>query len=76
LSVRAKLVDIQTGELNWAVDEMIDAGHASVQVAAQHFQSRSQVRALSDKTQGSTIQSPRVFTKFAASMIFETLPNR
>ena len=76
LSVRAKLVDIKTGELNWAVDEMIDAGHASVQVAAQRFQSRSQVRALSDKTQGSTIQSPRVFTKFAASMIFETLPNR
>ena len=76
LSVRAKLVDIKTGELNWAVDEMIDAGHASVQFAAQQFQSRSQVRALSDKTQGSTIQSPRVFTKFAASMIFETLPNR
>ena len=76
LSIRAKLVDIKTGELNWAVDEMIDAGHASVQVAAQQFQSRSQVRALSEKTQGSTIQSPRVFTKFAASMIFETLPNR
>ena len=76
LSVRSKLVDIKTGELTWAVDEMIDAGHASVQVSAQQFQSNSQDRALSQKTQGSAIQSPRVFTKFAASMIFDTLPNR
>ncbi|MEC7800417.1 MAG: hypothetical protein VX609_03925 [Verrucomicrobiota bacterium] len=76
LSVRSKLIDLKSGELMWAIDETIDAGHASVQLAAHQYQSASQVRAISKKTQGSTIQSPRIFAKFVASKIFETLPNR
>ena len=42
----------------WAVDEIIDSGHASVQVTANSFQNRSQVRALSAKTSGSALHSP------------------
>jgi len=34
------------------------------------------VNAISPKTNNSIIQSPRLFTKFAASLIFDTLPNR
>ena len=76
ISVRSKLVDINSGELMWAVDEIVDAGHASVLLAASHFQNSSQVRALSQKTSGSATQSPRTFVKFVASSLFSTLPQR
>ena len=33
-------------------DEIIDSGHASVQLSASMFQNNSQVRALSQKTSG------------------------
>ena len=76
VSVRSKLVDLKSGELMWAVDEIIDSGHASVQLSASMFQNSSQVRALSQKTSGSALQSPRTFLKFAASSIFSTMPQR
>ena len=76
VSVRSKLIDIKSGELMWAVDEIIDSGHASVQLSASMFQNNSQVRALSQKTSGSALQSPRTFLKFAASTIFSSLPQR
>ena len=73
---RTQVVDINSGELMWAVDEIVDAGHASVLLAASHFQNSSQVRALSQKTSGSATQSPRTFVKFVASSLFSTLPQR
>ena len=76
LSVRSKLVDIKSGEFLWAIDETFDAGHASVIVGASIFQETSQVRALSKKTSGSVLHSPRTFTKYVASTIFSTLPMR
>ena len=76
VSIRSKLIDIKSGELVWAVDEIIDSGHASVQLSASMFQNNSQVRALSQKTSGSALQSPRTFLKFAASTIFSSLPQR
>ncbi len=76
LSVRSKLVDVKSGEFLWAIDETFDAGHASVIVGASGYQRSSQVRALSEKTSGSALHSPRVFTKYVASTIFSTLPMR
>jgi hypothetical protein len=76
LGVRSKLVDLKTGEFMWAIDETFDAGHASVVVGASQYQESSQVRALSERTNGSVLQSPRVFTKYVASTIFSTLPKR
>jgi hypothetical protein len=76
LSAKAKLVDIKSGEFLWAIDETFDAGHANVIVGASMFQERKQVRALSKKTNGSALQSPRVFCKYIASTIFSTLPQR
>ena len=76
LGVRSKLVDLKTGEFMWAIDETFDAGHASVIVGAGNFQNSAQVRALSERTNGSVLQSPRVFTKYIASTIFSTLPKR
>ena len=76
LGVRSKLVDLKTGEFMWAIDETFDAGHASVIVGASQFQEISQVRALSDRTNGSVLHSPRNFTKYVASTVFSTLPKR
>jgi hypothetical protein len=76
LGVRAKLVDIKTGEFMWAIDETFDAGHGSIIVGSRIFQEKSQVRALSSKTSGSVLQSPRVFAKYVASTSFATLPLR
>ena len=76
LGVRAKLVDIKTGEFMWAIDETFDAGHASVIVGSNIFQEKEQVRALSAKTTGSVLHSPRIFAKYVASTTFSTLPLR
>lgn len=76
ISVRSKLVDIKSGEFLWAIDETFDAGHANVIVGASIFQEKSQVRALSAKTTGSVLHSPRAFSKYVASTVFSTLPLR
>ncbi|MDA7823716.1 hypothetical protein N9A58_09035 [Opitutales bacterium] len=76
LGVRCKLVDLKSGEFMWAIDETIDAGDASVIVAANIFQRAKHVNALSAKTAGSVLQSPRLFTKFSAQTLFSTLPTR
>ena len=76
LGVRAKLIDLKSGEFMWAIDETFDTGHAGVVVGASLFQEKAQVRALSSKTSGSVLQSHRVFSKYIASTIFSTLPMR
>ena len=76
LGVRAKLVDLKSGEFMWAIDETFDAGHAGVIVGASMLQEKAQVRALSSKTSGSVLHSPRVFSKYIASTVFSTLPMR
>jgi hypothetical protein len=76
LSVRSKLVDIKSGEFLWAIDETFDAGHSSIILGASIFQESSQVRALSSRTSGSVLQSPRAFSKYIASTIFSTMPLR
>ena len=76
LGVRAKLVDLKSGEFMWAIDETFDSGHASVIAGASIFQKSSQVRAISSKTAGSTLHSPRIFSKYVASTCFSTMPSR
>ena len=76
LGIRAKLVDLNSGDFMWAVDETMDAAHASVIASAQLYQSGLHVHALSPKTSGSVLQSPRNFTKFVAHTLFTSLPTR
>jgi len=76
LGVRSKLVDLKTGEFMWAIDETFDSGHADVIAATRVFQDHDQVRALSAKTSGSVIHSPRAFAKYVASSCFSTMPMR
>ena len=40
LGVRAKLVDLKSGEFMWAIDETFDAGHAGVILGASVFQEK------------------------------------
>ena len=76
ISLRAKLVDLNSGDFMWAVDETIDSSHASVIAASRLYENTHHVRALSAKTSSSVLQSPRSFTKFSAHKIFTTLPIR
>ena len=76
LGVRAKLVDLKSGEFMWAIDESIDAGDASVMVSANAYQRGKHVQAISNETRNSILQSPRLFSKFVAFSIFQTLPKR
>ncbi len=76
LGVRAKLVDLNSGDFMWAVDETIDSAHAPVIASAQLYQNRLHVHALSQKTSGSVLHSPRNFTKFVAHTLFSSLPSR
>jgi hypothetical protein len=76
ISLRAKLVDLNSGDFMWAVDETIDSSHASVIAASRLYENTHHVRALSAKTSSSVLQSPRSFTKFSAHKIFSSLPSR
>ena len=69
-------MDLKTGEYMWAIDETFDSGHAGVIAGANAFQQKSQVRAISAKTSGSVLHSPRVFAKYVATTCFSTMPNR
>jgi hypothetical protein len=76
ISLRAKLVDLNSGDFMWAVDETIDSSRASVIASSRIYENTHHVRALSAKTSSSVLQSPRTFTKFSAHKIFSSLPSR
>ena len=76
ISLRAKLVDLNSGDFMWAIDETIDSSRASVIAASRIYENTHHVRALSAKTSSSVLQSPRTFTKFSAHKIFSSLPSR
>lgn len=76
VSIRAKLVDLNSADFMWAVDETFDSGHASVIAASKFFQNQNHHVALSAHTGGGALQSPRLFLKFCSQSIFSTLPSR
>ena len=76
MNLRAKLVDLNSGDFMWAVDETVDSSHASVIAASRLYENTHHVRALSAKTSSSVLQSPRSFVKFTAHKIFSSLPSR
>jgi hypothetical protein len=74
LGVRSKLVDIETGSIQWASDVMLDSGNASVAASARAYQKllcgdNSPVR--SDG--GTVLMSPRLFAQFAAFSNYASL---
>lgn len=73
---RLKLVDADDPHLLWAVDEVFDAGTASVATAARRF-ARSQPGAPGTASEVDDIlASPRRFGQYTAHALFATLPGR
>lgn len=74
MAVRAKLVDVSTGELRWAFDYVYDSGNAAVASAAKKFQLRytDEHQALRSDG-GSILLSPSRFAKYVASQTYASL---
>ena len=74
IGVRSKLVDVESGEIHWASDVMLDSGNANVAAAAQAYQKvlcRDNFPVKGDG--GTVLLSPRLFAQFAAFSNYASL---
>jgi len=71
-----KLIVCRQPQIQWAADEIFDAGESTVVNAARRYQAASEQlpRALADSR--SILQSPGRFGRYAASRLLATLPAR
>ncbi len=76
LGVRAKLLDLETGQIIWAIDAVFDSADPEVAYAAREFASRATYNPYPFDPAGGILQSPRRFTDFVAYCVFRTLPPR
>lgn len=76
IGMRAKMSEVNSGEVLWAADSIYNAGRNDVQEAALDFQKRKSGTPFPLADSGSVLQSPRYFTRFAASTLLDTLPER
>ena len=73
---RFKLVDVRTGQVIWSADETFDASRPDVQNAADHFVTeKPQIPFISTKNWAMTA-SPRLFGRYSAAALLDTLPER
>ena len=74
MAVRAKLVDVSSGEVRWAFDYVYDTGNAAVAESAKQFQLRYTNEQQPLRSDGGTILlSPSRFAKYVASQTYATL---
>jgi len=76
VGIRAKLVDLSSGEILWAVDDIYNGGEAAVLQGAREFQEEQGQNAIPDKLDQSYLYSPRRFSKFVAAALFQSIPQR
>jgi hypothetical protein len=76
IGLRSKLAEISSGRVMWAADTIYNAGRDDIQEAALDFQKRKSGTPFPLEDSGSVLQSPRYFTRFAASTMLDTLPGR
>lgn len=76
MGLRAKLVDLQTGRIFWAVDTVFDSADPAVAVAARKFAGAATYNPYPLDTSTSILQSPRRFADFVAWSLYRTLPPR
>ena len=76
IGLRAKMSDVLGGQVLWSADSVYNSGRAEVQEAALDFQKRKSGTPFPLEDSGSILQSPRYFTRFAASTLLDTLPER
>ena len=73
---RFKLVDVHTGQIIWATDEIFDAAQPAVAKAARRFAGEKPFwvfLGLGDRVQ---LDSPRQFGRYSAAALLATLPER
>jgi hypothetical protein len=71
---RFKLVDVQTGKVIWAADEIFDAADKKIAKAAQKFAHPGLRIPLVESPDWAVLNSPRKFGRFSAAALLETLP--
>ena len=73
---RFKLVDVHTGAILWAADEMFDAADKNVAKAAQRFEHPKPRFTLVESGDWAVLNSPRRFGSYSAAALLKTLPER
>ncbi len=71
-----KLVEAETAKLLWAVDEVFDAGEPTVVNAARRYQQAREPLPAALADSRVILISPRGFSRYAASSLLATLPER
>lgn len=71
---RFKLVDVRTGQVLWAADEVFDAGRQPVLQSARQYQ-LAQLRS-SQRDDWAMKNSPRQFGQYSAAQLLARLPTR
>ena len=74
IGVRSKLVELKSGRILWAFDDVFDAGNRSVSVAARRYHLANNRNIYPLDNAGSVLQSPNRFSKFVAYEVFRSLP--
>lgn len=74
IGVRAKLLDVSTGEIRWAFDYIYDSGSAAIANAAKRYQLKYSNEHQPLATDGGSILlSPSRFAKYVANETFASL---
>jgi hypothetical protein len=75
IGVRSKLVSLDSLDILWAADRVVDSSDPATAEEAVHFADPT-TKASSDRANQVILQSPRRFAGFAAHEIYSTLPSR
>ena len=73
---RLKLVDVRSGQILWAADELFDAAQPAVYRAAQRYAGPRSLWPFGREENWVAANSPRQFGRYAAAAVLDTLPER
>jgi hypothetical protein len=73
---RLKLVDVHSGQIIWAAEDLFDAAQPAVYRAAQRFAGSRSFWPFGREENWLAANSPRQFGRYAAAALLDTLPER
>lgn len=73
---RFKLVDVRSGQIVWAADELFDAAEPAVYHASQRFSGQRLKWPFGHEENWLAANSPRQFGRYSATVLLGTLPER
>jgi hypothetical protein len=73
---RLKLVDVRSGQIIWATDEVFDDTVPTVHRAAQRFESQRVLWPFGQDQNWLALNSPRQFGRYSITTLLGTLPGR